>query len=352
MVIWKYILHKIREEIIALKHFHIIIIAITALVTYLIYALVDNHYFDVEDLKGNFVQNSHLSLIGDYVFYDDYDKHISKSKAKNLITGKTKITGVGLGCVRNVSVFEGELYYLAPRSVNPEHFLFKRGLGSLIEKKLTKDIVSQYEISNDFLYYTKKAYASDNDYNENGNIFRINMETQKIEKEINDETDDFFVCDDKIYYSKSSNDSYNKYKKQLSDAIVCHFIESDKKKVIIEDWIDEFCIDNNNIFYSKYIPGEESNQQDEKFELIWLNLDTNDTKTICKNVRKFKAFDGRICYIDNDSLSAVNFLNYKNNEVLTIDTESIDYDNDFILYNEKFYYYDQYRRLCEVSISK
>ena len=325
-----------------MRKFYVIIIIAILFATFLMLATINLGAFDEEKLEGDSLQNRHLSIIGEYIFYKE-DWGIGEwTKAKNLQSGDTKI--VSMRGLSNIYVYENEIYYIASSSISPVYFLYKKGINGFFEEKVLHDKVDDFKIHDNFLYYKKCSYANETDKDENGNIFRVNLSTKKEQKLINCRTDSFFVCNDKIYYSRHSGDGYDKYKKLLSDAILCYSLLSNTDEVIVTDWIGDCRVENNDIVYSRYVP--DPNHKEERYELLWLNLETNKTVKVCDNVKTFELYDNKICYIDNTSLEEVNIFDCISNGIKHIKTEGIDYDDDIVLYNDKIYYYNQKHMLC------
>lgn len=253
------------------------------------------------------------------------------------------MVGVGL---YSVNVYDDKFYYYAQRSPNPESAFRKRGIKSLIERRVTSDNVSSYTFNNGFLYFRKHAYSTDKDGNENGHIYRMNLDTMQTEKLVEARTRGFIIVDNTMYYINFSEKGYEQYKELLSDGIFSYSLETKEEKHVFDDWIKDFDVYESNIVYSNYLQEKNGGQQNKKLNLNWLNLHTNQNIQIGENIIDFKLYRDNVCYMVKETPEMIDILNLSNGFAKTIAVKNIDIVYGFVLYDDKIFYYDKKHNLC------
>lgn len=327
------------------KRLHILLAFVISIFAVLL--LVRYTFFNAESLKGDAIIDKRISIIGDYVFYESKSELFGK--ARNLKTGKEKIVGIGL---YYVNVHDDKLYYLAQRTPNPEFLFRKRGIQSFIETKATPSKkIHSYTFYNGYLFYQKAAYKSEPDGYQNAYIYKMNTDTKQTEELISLRTENFSIADDILYYSRYSDQGSDQYKKILGDGIFGYSLENKEEFPIVIDWIKYFDVYEKNIVYSHYVPGN-SDITKGTMHLSWLNLRTNITTEISKDIDIFRLYNSNICYIENKTPDIINIYNCSNGNRTSTVVKGIDSFCGFILHKDKIYYYDKDHNLCIATVRK
>lgn len=302
-------------------------------------------FFDGEKLKGEYVIDTHISIVGDYMFYES--KSGVLGMAKNLKTGENKIVGIGL---YNVNVYDDEIYYFAQRSPNPESYFCRRGVTSLIENRVMPNRVSQYKFYNDYLYFQKHSYSTDVDGSENGYLYRMNLDTKQTDELIGVRTRGFDIANNNLYYIRYSEEGYEKYRELLCDGIFGYSLTDNTEFSVIDGFIGDFDIYENDIVYSEYKHNNSANKQKGKYHLLWLNLETNKKTEITNDVMYFKLYNEKLCFVENDNPDEINIFNCSNGNIISVAVRGIDNSSGFVLHENKIYYYDQNHNLCDSEL--
>ena len=324
-----------------MKKNYICILLIFIAVISLVLSSMRYTFFESESLKNKAIVDNNISIIGDYIFYESKSGLVGI--AKNLKTDEKKIVGIGL---YNVNVYDDEIYYFAQRSVNPESFFCKRGIKSLLESRVTPSRVSSYKFYNGYLYFQKYSYSTDEDGNENGYIYRMDLDTKKTEKLIALRTRGFDIVNDTIYYIRYSKEGYERYNELLCDGIFSYSLVNGKEKLIVDGWIGDFAIHGNDIVYSEYILEHSDNESNGKYHLSWLDLALNETIEISKDINVFRLYNDNICYTEKETSDVINIINCSTEKETSVIAKNIDCAYGFVLYGENIYYYDIEHNLC------
>jgi len=311
------------------------------LVCILLICLFDNKYIDIKlvDLDGVSFNGYDITISGSYVFYKKFRKFGADLEAKNLKTGE--IIKIARRHASNVHIDNNMIYFSAPWGFGVNERIFKRDIRGLREKKLNNVNIDELQVKNNQLFYRKVAHQGSKEYADNGNIYKIDLKKNDTEKVLPYNVSFMVLGDDYLYFSLDKSEFYDD--KTLSVGIYRYSIKDKTTEIIVNDAIHRFYINNSNLIYSKVV---ESENEEEVYDLLKLNLDTNDSEIIANKILAYTLCEDIVCYIHKDNLEIVNVMNIASGKLQKIKVERLNYHKDFVFCYDILFYYDMNNGFC------
>ena len=305
----------------------IIVLLLIIVVAAIAFMAINQFTYDKESLGETHVSSGSITIIGDYLFYVDRASIPSITKAKNLKTGETNFFGIG---DKTPALFaDNYLYYSANKSFKVGNVqLYRRNINNFSDEKLTDDAIQWFTLYDNYLYYQKFATVGEDDFAENGYIFRINLDTKEKEPILKCDAIGVQFCNNSIYYLPKLNNSYDKYNEIVSDGIYCYSLADNTSTIITKGLISDFSLENEIIAFSEFA-FEENNTLEKTYSLKTLNLNTGEIIKLCDNVIMYNGYDGshalsfdlndsNIYYIDNNLLNTINIYDCSHKQTKSI----------------------------------